>query len=297
MLVTRQDDTVLADFEYYKYTPSMAGAVVFVILFVITSVLHLWQMFRTRTWFMIPFCIGGVMEVIGYIGRAASSQETPDWTLGPYIIQSIFLLVAPALFAASIYMELARIVLMVEADHALFIRRKWLTTIFVCGDVLSFLMQSSGGGLMASGNSDSVNKGESIIMGGLAVQLIFFFLFIVAGAVFHARVRKSPTAKCARYPWQKHMVSLYLVSVLIFVRCLVRLIEYGQGFDGYIISHEIYLFIFDALLMWLAMVVMNWVHPSEVAALIRGYGKMSDKVIGTKDVGSQYHNVQLGPWA
>lgn len=137
---------------------------------------------------------------------------------------------------------------------------------------------------MASGNSDSVNKGESIIMGGLAVQLIFFFLFIVAGAVFHARVRKSPTAKCARYPWQKHMVSLYLVSVLIFVRCLVRLIEYGQGFDGYIISHEIYLFIFDALLMWLAMVVMNWVHPSEVAALIRGYGKMSDKVIGTKDV-------------
>lgn len=144
MLVTRQDDTVLADFEYYKYTPSMAGAVVFVILFVITSVLHLWQMFRTRTWFMIPFCIGGVMEVIGYIGRAASSQETPDWTLGPYIIQSIFLLVAPALFAASIYMELARIVLMVEADHALFIRRKWLTTIFVCGDVLSFLMQSSG---------------------------------------------------------------------------------------------------------------------------------------------------------
>ena len=121
-------------------------------------------------------------------------------------------------------------------------------------------------------------------MGGLAIQLVFFLLFIIAGAVFHARVRKSPTVKCGRYPWEKHMTSLYLVSVLIFVRCLIRLIEYAQGYSGYIISHEVYLFIFDAVPMFLAMVVMNWIHPSEVAALIRGHGKMSTKVIGTKDV-------------
>lgn len=85
-----------------------------------------------------------VVEVIGYIGRALSHNEAPDFTMGPYIIQSIFLLVAPALFAASIYMELGRIVLMVDGDHALFIRRRWLTRIFVTGDVLSFLMQSGG---------------------------------------------------------------------------------------------------------------------------------------------------------
>lgn len=84
------------------------------------------------------------VEVIGYIGRALSHNEAPDYTLGPYIIQSILLLVAPALFAASIYMELARIVLMVEGDHALIIRRRWLTRIFVTGDVVSFLMQSGG---------------------------------------------------------------------------------------------------------------------------------------------------------
>jgi hypothetical protein len=41
-------------------------------------------------------------------------------------------------------MELARIVLVVEGDHALFIRRSWLTKIFVTGDVLSFLIQSGG---------------------------------------------------------------------------------------------------------------------------------------------------------
>lgn len=35
------------------------------------------------------------MEVAGYFGRAISSKESPDWTLGPYIIQAILLLVAP----------------------------------------------------------------------------------------------------------------------------------------------------------------------------------------------------------
>lgn len=59
-------------------------------------------------------------------------------------MQSVLLLVAPALFAASIYMELGRIVLMVDGERSLFIRRTWLTKLFVAGDVLSFLMQSSG---------------------------------------------------------------------------------------------------------------------------------------------------------
>jgi hypothetical protein len=85
------------------------------------------------------------VETVGYIGRAASAAQDPDaYTLGPYIIQSLLLLVAPALFAASIYMELARIVLLVDGDHALFIRRRWLTRIFVSGDVLSFLIQGGG---------------------------------------------------------------------------------------------------------------------------------------------------------
>lgn len=90
-------------------------------------------------------------------------------------MQSILLLVAPALFAASIYMLLARIVAMVDGDRLLFIRRTWLTKIFVCGDVLSFLMQASGGGLMSSGGS-SVNLGKTIIVVGLILQIIFFGL-------------------------------------------------------------------------------------------------------------------------
>lgn len=86
-----------------------------------------------------------LVETVGYVGRALSAeQDFGEYTLGPYIMQSVLLLVAPALFAASIYMELGRIVLMVKGERSLFVPRKWLTKLFVAGDVLSFLMQSCG---------------------------------------------------------------------------------------------------------------------------------------------------------
>jgi len=48
------------------------------------------------------------MEVIGYIGRAEVHENTDQ--LMPYILQSMFLLLLPVFFAASIYMVLGRII-------------------------------------------------------------------------------------------------------------------------------------------------------------------------------------------
>lgn len=59
-------------------------------------------------------------------------------------MQSVLILVAPALFAASIYMLLSRIIQAAGGFHLALIKQKWLTKIFVCGDILSFLMQGSG---------------------------------------------------------------------------------------------------------------------------------------------------------
>jgi hypothetical protein len=73
-----------------------------------------------------------------------SAQQSPNWTTGPYIIQSTLLLVAPALFAASIYMELGRLIVLVKGERFALVRVNWTTKIFVGGDVLSFLMQASG---------------------------------------------------------------------------------------------------------------------------------------------------------
>ena len=91
------------------------------------------------------------VEWIGYVGRAVSAHETPNWTLGPYVVQIMFILVAPALFAATIYMELGRIIMLCDGAHHSLVKLKWLTKIFVAGDVLSFVMQALGERIKRSG--------------------------------------------------------------------------------------------------------------------------------------------------
>lgn len=84
------------------------------------------------------------VEAAGYIARAMSARQTPDWTLMPYIIQSLLTLLGPTFFAASIYMILGRLIHFLEADIYSMIRVRWLTKFFLLGDVLSFFGQGGG---------------------------------------------------------------------------------------------------------------------------------------------------------
>ncbi|KAG8352494.1 hypothetical protein FVEN_g9627 [Fusarium venenatum] len=261
-------------FKLYRYDPSMAAAVIFTILFMAITGLHLYQMLRTKTWFLICFVIGGFMQFIGYIGRAGSAHETPDWSLTPFIIQNLFLLISPALFAASIYMILGRIILATGGENCSPIRRAWLTKIFVIGDVLSFALQGAGGSMMAAGSLELLHNGERVVMIGLVVQVIFFSLFAVAAALFHTRLLQNLSTKAlaSNIPWERYLCILYIASGLIMVRSVFRLIEYAQGNAGYLISHEVYMYLFDSVLMLLTMALFAWEHPSQLNAKLKGGG-------------------------
>jgi hypothetical protein len=126
--------------------------------------------------------------------------------------------------------------------------------------------------------------GNNLVIAGLIVQVVVFGLFVVACAIFHTRNRRNPTPKSAGTPWEKHMVCMYIVSALIFVRSIVRVVEYVQGYSGYIMSHEAFLYVFDSIPMWLATLCMNWIHPSEVKALLRG-GKAFTNAWTLEEVG------------
>jgi hypothetical protein len=139
-----------------------------------------------------------------------------------------------------------------------------------------------GGGIMASGSIESVHTGEKIIIAGLVVQLLFFGFFIITGVIFHARLVQQPTSKVysQSLPWERQLYALYVASLLILVRCIFRLIEYAQGNSGYLISHEVFLYVFDAVLMFATMVWMAWVHPSEITALLsKGRGRAVRRVV------------------
>ncbi|KAL3469438.1 RTA1 like protein-domain-containing protein [Aspergillus californicus] len=260
------------NWQAYYYDPSIAAAAIFIVVYGMVTTLHTYHLFRTRTWFFIPMLLGGYFEFIGYIGRAISASESPDWTLGPYIMQSVLLLVAPALFAASIYMYLGRVILLVRGEQFSIIRVSWMTKIFVAGDVLSFLMQASGAGILVT---DSKDMGENIIVGGLFVQIIFFGFFVICSYIFQRRISANPTALelANATPWKRHMWALYGSSILILIRSIFRVIEYLQGYDGYLLRNEAFIYVFDALLMWLVLVIFVVVHPSEVNCLL-GRGRV-----------------------
>ncbi|KAH8707655.1 RTA1 like protein-domain-containing protein [Phaeosphaeriaceae sp. PMI808] len=281
----------------YRYHPSRTAAIIFLVIFGLTTITHFYQVCRRRTWYFVPLVIGGIFEVLGFFGRILSAKDL--WAIGPYIMQSLLLLVAPALFAASIYIILGRVILLTDGEKHSVLRRQWLTKVFVTGDVLSFIVQGGGGGMQAAGTLELLHAGEKVIIVGLFIQLAFFGVFIVVAGLFHWRLVKAnpkPSSKGFRtsytqssadpaprrltasssaplspnefnihdLPWKRHIYALYVASALIMVRSLFRVVEYVQGNNGYLLRHEVYLYIFDGSLMFIVMCLFNWIHPAQI---------------------------------
>ncbi|OTA89345.1 hypothetical protein M434DRAFT_373847 [Hypoxylon sp. CO27-5] len=254
-------------FVFYQYKPSMAAAIIFIVCFAISALVHIKVLIQKRTWYFIPFVIGCLFETVGYLGRAMSSPEYPNFTKNPYIIQSILLLLGPTLYAASIYMILGRLVVLLEAESYSMVKPRWLTKVFVLGDVLSFFAQGGGGGMLTQAKSkDDVQRGENIIVGGLGIQILFFGFFMVVTFIFHRRISRRPTrnALALTTPWAKLLIVLYISSTLIMVRSVYRVAEYILGSDGELQSKEVYLYCLDALPMLFVALAYNWFHPSRV---------------------------------
>ncbi|GFN19173.1 RTA1 domain-containing protein [Aspergillus tubingensis] len=250
----------------WGYNPSVPAAAIFLILFLIATTWHSYLMMRANSWYWIPFVIGGIFQVIGYIARIAGHNHETSILI--FSIQNLTILLAPALYAASIYMVLGRVISGLRGQHLSIIPVKWLTKIFVMGDVLSFMAQCAGGGMMASGGSKA---GIQITIVGLIIQLIFFGIFLVTAAVFHKRKLRESSSEMgdetlisasSELHWTTLLGALYAVGILILIRSLYRVIEFIDGYGGYIMSHEAFLYVFDALLMSSAMFIMVRYHPS-----------------------------------
>jgi ABC-type multidrug transport system fused ATPase/permease subunit len=137
--------------------------------------------------------------------------------------------------------------------------------------------QSTGGAILSQAKSASkVHLGERIIIVGLFVQVLFFSVFIIVSILFHRNIHNNPTSKSisssssssafsknvAGIPgWLLCLFILYATSSLIMVRSIYRVVEYIQGTDGFLQSHEVFLYIFDAVLMLLVCAGLSLRHP------------------------------------
>jgi hypothetical protein len=109
-----------------------------------------YQIGRSRTWVMIFLALGGYCESIGYISHILSSNQAPNFTIGPYLLMKMLTLLAPALSAATTYMCLGRIVRATGGERYSLVRPSLLTRVFVASDITGLAVQRAGAGYIAA---------------------------------------------------------------------------------------------------------------------------------------------------
>ncbi|CAK7221779.1 hypothetical protein SBRCBS47491_004644 [Sporothrix bragantina] len=159
------------------------------------------------------------------------------------------------------YMTYGRITIALGAAKDAFISPRWLTKIYVLIDIGCIVTQIMGSVLPASGNPSSIELSKKVLIGGLITQLVALSIFILNCWQTHHRIKRRPHYELPIDPsisWQNHFRVLELTTLLLIVRSIVRAIEFLQGTDGFVASHEAFIYVFDALPMFFIMVCKDF---------------------------------------
>lgn len=219
------------------------------------------------------------MEVAAYWFRTRSHDNLRE-TL-PFLIRNLLILAAPPFLAATVYMSLGRIIRALKAEELSLVSLRWLTKLFVLVDLICFVIQTAGAIMSGSEEPDEAKRGQTIIIGGLVLQIVAFAMYIICVVTFQVRVRNSPPRHCLAgfLSYRRYIFGLYATSGLFLVRNIVRIIEYKAGSDGPLLSNEAFLYVFDCCFMLTIIIIMLVLHPGRLVIAARRSGHMKDDVL------------------
>ncbi|KAL2783596.1 RTA1 like protein-domain-containing protein [Aspergillus keveii] len=264
------------DWSLYFYDPSLAAAVVFAAVYLVTFFYHLYISYHAyrndkyfRFSYSVPLLIAALAEVNGYGQRAGSTQAHQD--IGLFSTSQTMIVLAPVFVCASLYILLSRIIRAVQPEgidekeiRVLngWIKVIWLPKIFVTLDILSMLTQGGGSGIAASGEWEGtlLDIGIGVLIGGLALQLATFTVFLIVVIKFHSTSnRRGPKLEDGMV---KVIHGIYISGFFIMVRSIFRLVEFAWGTESYIMTNEWPIYVLEAVPMFIAFMVLGWYHPS-----------------------------------
>jgi hypothetical protein len=130
------------DWKMYRYIPSLAAGILFISLFTILTLFHIYAYTQSRRTSFIYIILGGLCEIAGFGARIGSYFDNAAWA--PFIIQGTLLLVGPLFFAATVYMMLGRAVRCAAAETVSRVGSRWYTRVFVTADVSTLVVQGLG---------------------------------------------------------------------------------------------------------------------------------------------------------
>ncbi|KAI1766175.1 RTA1 like protein-domain-containing protein [Hypoxylon sp. FL1150] len=265
----------------YGYPPStIADAIFFIIHIGSLLACLLYSYYLTdsnKRWlnFSIPVSIACLFEAIGYAVRLGSVSD--PWNVALYATSTSFLLVAPALVSAGIYMTIPETIAILGVEHSLVNTTHYPHLIWI--DVVGFVLELVGIIISFSdlspdrGLGPHIELGNPIIAAGIGLQSLSLICFLVLFAVvlFRAAVAHHQFGYTTFHPIHgflpmAHRFKFFIAMVLISVMCLLgrnlyQMVILGTGLNSSTAKNQALFAGLDSLLVAEAVVGLVVAHP------------------------------------
>ncbi|OBT70488.1 hypothetical protein VE03_00293 [Pseudogymnoascus sp. 23342-1-I1] len=251
----------------YNYYPSFAAALVAAIFFGVVTFVHIAEGIKYKKGFYSVIIMGSLWEFGSYATRTISTRNQQNSGLA--LISQILILLAPIFINAYGYTILGRMVhFYLPSFSVLGVRLYNLTLWFVFADIACFVVQLIGGAQATNtAPPDQALRGIRIYMAGISLQETFIIVFVGFAVTFHKRLLKAEETglfeRTGKKNWRRLLYTIYLSLLLITIRIIFRLIEFagGSGDSNPLPRREIYFYLFDAIPMFLAILIMAITPP------------------------------------
>ncbi|KAH8701568.1 putative RTA1 domain protein [Talaromyces proteolyticus] len=262
--------------NYYLYEPSHAAPAVFSALIGISLILHLYQNFRYKFWRVTFFMVwGGLVFLIGWIARTVSSYHTGNLNL--YIVQTIFIYAGPPIYSAAAYNIVGRLMNYLPMHTPLNPNRVLILFVYL-GALVEGLTAAGGAKISAAnGRFDVMESGGTLMSVALLLQAVVETILVSMVGLIHYRCANggAPVPPNVR----RLCITLYGTSTLVIVRCICRAVESFTLYkaiakceggscssairNDFVLTHEWYIFVFEAVPMVLFTFWLNLLHPAQ----------------------------------
>ncbi|KAG6330010.1 hypothetical protein ID866_9078 [Astraeus odoratus] len=247
-LMTRAGNTGIGP---YNYVPSQGVCIVFVTLFAISTLAH-------------------IVQAV-FLLRSGPGFLPED----PRISATI---TGPTPLIAANFVILEYIIKTIGPRYSRLSPRMY-TILFCSSDAISLTIQGVGGALaaMAAGNGKDPTTGGNVMLIGIIMQMVAITVFVIFASEFLLRYASDKPLKGPADDMERHQalayrlgmdprmkISLYAMAfstTCLFIRAIYRTVELTDGWNGRIISTELYFNVLDGGMVILAIFTLNIFHP------------------------------------
>ncbi|KAG8769653.1 hypothetical protein FRC12_004830 [Ceratobasidium sp. 428] len=253
-----------------KYIPNHTWALIATGCYGFVVVASLAWSFKYRAAYMITLMISAAIYAGGCYMRIVFAKD--PHTLNKFIPMHSAIVLSPCGFIATesiiqVYMLLGRLTRHLHAEDLLLLRPNIITKVYVTSDILTLLMQATGGGMGATDSQTMRDLGAKIFLAGFIAQCVSFVSYLFIFALFVHRMRTWRAPQWDSRPngqflhWTTLMWAIALCCAMITIRTAYRTVEAAQGLEGYLATHEPYFYGLDCIPLWIGILAFVIVWP------------------------------------